>query len=238
MDDDLEKRIKLDELPDAGSEPQPQAKPNKRPPKETPDPRLERLKTMDDKSKVETMIQKWYFDQPEWSFAWVPVLVILLGVEFSNSYQVYLNELDMMNKNTMEFAGGLIQAFTVYLEAFIRHPIILAILIPIFFRFKKASEYFLEITFDGIKTVKSVVPMGSKDMVLRTSVKWKDISKVDKGMVDKKEVLRLYSLDGKMAEIIWTFPVEKKRAIKLLLSGLINNKHPMREFLDNEKELK
>ena len=238
MSDDSEKRIKLDELPDEGSDPKPKAQTRARPTRQTPDPRLEKLKNLDDKSKVESMIQKWYFDNEELSFAWVPFLIILAGLEYSDAYQAYLNELNLLNSRTDQIFGDVLREFTVYIEAFIRHPLVLVVLFPLVFKFKKPSEYFIEISFDGINSVKTVLPHGSKDMVLRTFVKWKEISRVEKGQVNQRPILKLFSPEGKMAEMIWDISTDKKKAIKLILNGLINNKHPMREFLDNEKELK
>ncbi|WPU63981.1 hypothetical protein [Peredibacter starrii] len=120
----------------------------------------------------------------------------------------------------------------------IRNPIILTLLTPLFFKFTKVSDYYFEVTFDGIKTVRKVLEHGSKELVTRVFVKWKDITGIEKKMVNNREVLIILTPDGATGTLIWDIDLGKKKAIKQLLNGLINNKHPLRVFLDNEKELK
>jgi hypothetical protein len=69
-------------------------------------------------------------------------------------------------------------------------------------------------------------------------LKWDSIGSVTKIKIDGKEILRITSPDGHIADIIWYIENEKKRALKLLLSGMISPKNPLRIFLDSEKELK
>lgn len=236
MSDD--KKFSLDELPDEGSKPEPQVVPRKLLKKDKPEPRIERLKTLDDRSKIEMMVQSWSFDKREPNHGWICFVVVLGIVEFTPFYQTYLSEIDAMNKNFFDVGGDMVRNMTSVLEAFIRHPIILVLLTPIFFKFSHASDYNFRISFDGIDTVKRLLPVGSTDLVTRTFIKWKEITKVEKGKIGDKEILRLHSTDGHIADLIWYIDLDKKRAIKLLLNGMILPKHPMREFLEKEKELK
>lgn len=233
-----DKKFSLDELPDEGSKPDPQSVPRKLLKKEKAEPRIERLKSLDDKSKVERMIQRWSFDVREANHGWLCYVAVLAIVEFTPFYQTYLNEIDAMNKNFFDVGGDIVRNMTIVIEAFIRHPIILVLLTPIFFRFSHESEYKFHITFDGVDTVKRFLPVGSKELVTRTFLKWKEITRVDKGFVGEKEILRLYSSDGHIGDLIWYIDLDKKRAIRILLNGMILAKHPMREFLDKEKDLK
>lgn len=234
---DEEKKFKISELPDEGSSSSPK-NPKKTFVKKEAEPRLEKLQLLSEREKVAVMTQTWHFDRPEWKFTWVIYVLILVAAQVSTPYQAYLNEIELLNKLTMDLGGDVVRAFTTYLEFLVRNPLILALLTPLFFKFTSVSDYHFEITFDGIKTVKRIVPTGSKELVSRTFIKWSEISGVEKGMSGNREVLRLHSLDGKAAEIIWDIGLDKQKAIKLLLNGLINNKHPLRVFLDNEKDLK
>lgn len=236
MSDD--KKFSLDELPDEGSKSEPRPVHRKLLKPEKPEPRIERLKSLDDKSKVEMMVQFWAFDKREANHGWICYVLILAIVEFTPFYQTYLKEIDAMNKNFFDVGGDMVRNFTGVIEAFIRHPIILVLLTPVFFNFSHASDYAFKITFDGIDTVKRFLPVGSKDLIMRSFVKWKEITKIEKGTVGDKEILRLHSTDGHIADLIWYIDVDKKRAIRILLNGMILPKHPMREFLDKEKELK
>lgn len=236
MSDD--KKFSLDELPDEGSKSAPQVIPRKLLKKDKPEPRIERLKTLDDKSKVEMMIQSWSFDKREANHGWICFVAVLAIIEFTPFYQTYLLEIDAMNKNFFDVGGDLVRNMTGVIEAFIRHPIILVLLTPVFFKFTHPSDYKFKISFDGIDTVKRFLPLESKDLVTRTFIKWKEITRVEKGKIGEKEILRLHSTDGHIADLIWYIDIDKKRAIKILLNGMILPKHPMREFLDKEKELK
>ena len=68
-------------------------------------------------------------------------------------------------------------------------------------------------------------------------VKWKEIERIEKYKVGEKEILKLYSIEGHIADIIWYISTDKKKAVKLLLQGMIASEHPLRVFLENEKEL-
>ncbi|MFP5387581.1 MAG: hypothetical protein ACLGHN_16010, partial [Bacteriovoracia bacterium] len=101
----------------------------------------------------------------------------------------------------------------------------------------KSSEFAFEINFDGLVTVKKFIPVGSKELVSRTVVKWKEIERIEKSKEGEKEILKLYSPEGHIADIIWYIRTDKKKVMKLLLQGMIASNHPLRVFLENEKEL-
>ena len=236
MSSNEEKKFSLDELPDEGSIPVPKP-PRRIRKKEEVDPRLKTLSEAAVPQKVEVMLQRWYFDERVRNYNWVFYVSVLLVLEFTPVYQQYMAELDLMNRSFFDVGGDIIRDYTIFLEGIIRHPSILIILTPLFFNFSKASEYAFEITFDGINTVKKVIPIGSKEMVSRVLVKWKEIDQIQKGKVDGKDVLRLHSLEGHIADLIWYIEIDKKRAIKRLLQGMVTSKHPLRVFLENEKDL-
>lgn len=238
MSSDEEKKFSLDELPDEGSIPVPKPPVRKTRLKDEPDPRLKAVKNAAIPQKVEVMLQKWYFDEKIQNYNWVPYVTILGILEFTPVYQQYMAELDLMNRAFFDVGGDIIRDFTVIIEGIIRHPAILILLTPLFFKFSRPSEYAFEITFDGINTVRHFLPVGSKKIVSRVQVKWKEIEKIVKIRVDGKEILQLHSIDGHIADLIWYIGTDKKRAIKLLLQGMVNAKHPLRVFLENEKDLK
>ena len=231
-----EKKFKLDELPDEGSKSSLKI-PKKKIDKPGADPRLEKLKFLSERQKTQVMTQTWKFDKSVLKYGWTIYIVVLGYLQYIRPYEQYLREIKSMNDYTMELGGDTVQAFTVVLEFLIKNPILLSLLTPLFFKFTRASDYFFEITFDGVKTVKEVLPVGSKELVSRTFIKWKDITGVEKALVGNREVLRIFSPDGKAAEVIWDIDTNKKKAIKLILNGLINNQHPLRMFLENEKDL-
>lgn len=237
MSDD-EKKFSLDELPDEGSQPVKKA-PHKKIIQKPADPRVTNLKNLkSDSSKVEMMVQTWSFDFPEFSFFWMPWAATICIAEWSGYFSTVEGDLQRAVENPFAIGADVVASFISFGTVILKHPIILLVLIPVFFRFRKQSEYYFEVTFDGVNTVKKYVPRGSKDQVHRTLVKWDSIKDVKKVSIDDKEILRLMSLDGHIADIIWYIDIEKKRALKLLLSGMISQKNPLRVFLDNEKELK
>lgn len=235
MSDD-EKRFKLDELPDAGSEPI-QKKAPKKITFKAEDPRVKNLRSLDDKGRVEAMTQSWTFDHPDWSIMWIPWAFAIAAAEFSGFFSNVQSDLNAVKGNPWLIGSDSFMFFLEFGAVFLKHPIILLVLFPIFFRFRKPSEYLFEIKFDGVHTVRKYVPRGSKELVSKVFVKWDNIHEVKKKKVDDKEVLSLYAPDGHIADIIWYIEHDKKRALKLLLSGMISPKHPLRVFLEKEKEL-
>ena len=84
---DNEKKIKLEELPDKGSEPDkivftPVAK-------SKPEPRLEKLKTLNNAEKIEAIGQTWFFDKQIKRWAWLYVLLLLLVLEKSGHMSAF-----------------------------------------------------------------------------------------------------------------------------------------------------
>lgn len=238
MSDD-EKKFSLDELPDEGSQPVKKTPAPKKTLEKPLDPRVTNLKNLKtDSSKVEMMVQTWSFDHPEYSFFWVPWAFTIVIAEWSGYFSTVQDDLQRAVENPFALGADVIANFISFGTVLLKHPIILLVLIPVFFRFRKQSEYYFEVTFDGVNTIKKYIPRGSKEQVHRTLVKWDAIKDVRKTKIDDKEILRLTSLDGHIADIIWYIDIEKKRALKLLLSGMITAKNPLRIFLDNEKELK
>jgi hypothetical protein len=235
MSDD-EKKISIDELPDEGSSfgstPAPKPKVKKKP----QDPRITQLKSRSAEEQVKAMTHSWDFDFPERYYGWFVYAVILTVLEFSSIYANYLKELDLLNSNFFGVGGDFIRAYTYIIEGVLRHPTILIILAPIFFKFRGRSEYAFSLRFDGVQTVKKVLPLGSKELVSPVLIKWGEIERVEKILINNKEILRLYSSDGHIADIIWYIEIEKKQAVKVILGGMIPPSHPLREFL--EKDLK
>jgi hypothetical protein len=234
--DKEEKKISLDELPDEGRETARAASPipAKKVSKEE-DPRLEKLKKLDPVSKVEMMIQKWEFDQPIKSYTWLGYILFLIALQVSPFHQAYLGELHQMSKTSATMSEIWIEN-TGIIHLLLKYPLILLILLPFVYRSPKASDYIFRISFDGIDTVRRVLPNGSKEILTRTFIKWNELSRIEKGRVDGKEILRLYSVDGHIGDLIWYIDSTKKKAIALLLKGLIVPKHPLRLFLANEKD--
>lgn len=231
-----EKKTRLDELPDAATEAI-QRKPAPRMKKQVPEPRIEQLKPLSDRQKVAVMDQTWHFDDRDKNFGWLFYIAFLGFAELSPFYENYVRELNLLNLAFFNFGGDLIREFTVFVEGIIRHPFVLILLTPIFFRFSRESAYAFDITFDGIRTVRKVLPSDSKELVCKVFIKWKEIERVEKAFVGKKEILRLFSPDGAVADVIWYIDVDKKKAVKHLLNGMIGQNHPFRIFLANEKEL-
>lgn len=233
-----EKKFKLDELPDEGSQPVKNSPPPK-PEKKVVDPRLTNLKNLKtDTARVEMMEQTWTFDLPEYSFAWIPWAITLGIAEWSGYFANVREDLERAAENPWAIGADVFASLISVGTLFLKHPIILLVLLPLFFRFRKPSEYFFEVKFDGVDTVKKYIPRGSKEILTRTFVKWDSFVQVRKVVIDGKEILRITSPDGHIADIIWYIENEKKRALKLLLSGMITPKNPLRVFLDGEKDLK
>lgn len=233
-----EKKFKLDELPDEGSEPVKKAPPKRTAPRPS-DPRISQVKNLKtDKARVEMMEQSWTFDLPDYSFTWVPWLVVLGAAEWSGYFANVRSDLEKVAENPFAIGADVFASLLSVGTLFLKHPIIFLAFFPLFFRLQKPSEYLFEVKFDGINTVKKYIPRGSKEILSRTLLKWDSIGSVTKIKIDGKEILRITSPDGHIADIIWYIENEKKRALKLLLSGMISPKNPLRVFLDSEKELK
>ncbi len=237
MTDKEEKKFSLDELPDEGGltvEPQIRI-PIKKNRKEE-DPRLEKLSKLDPVSKIEVMVQKWEFDRPVKNYNWLVFILMLIVLQVAPVYQTYVGELHQMSKTSATFGEIWIENAGL-IETLLKYPLILIILVPFIYRAPTPSAFIFRISFDGIDTVKKVLPTGSKELVRRTFMKWNEVNRIERGIIDGKEILCLYSVDGHIGDLIWYIDSSKKKAIKLLLKGLIVQKHPMRIFLENEKDI-
>ncbi len=230
-----EKKVKVDELPDEGSEPvlKNQPKVISRP----TEPRIEKIKSLTGSERLALMDQSWSFDSQELSFNWFPFVTALVLAEVSGFFKTVKEEILSM-KNMQETLGP--DVFLPILEIgaeFIAHPLIFLFMVPVFFKFRVPSEYRFNVKFDGIDTRKKYLPWGSKEILSSVFVRWDEISEVRKVKINGKEVLQLFSPVGHIADLIWYINKKQKRALKLLLGGIISPSHPLRVFLDKEKEI-
>jgi len=114
-----------------------------------------------------------------------------------------------------------------------KHPLVLAVLIPVFFKLRRSPDDYFEITFQGIHAVKTLdVPPFHKH--LRVKMKWDEINEVKKVVVKGREVIELSNINGPEAQLIWDIDEIKKRVVKQVLMNLVSNKHPMRIFIEKE----
>ncbi len=230
-----DKKFKLDELSDEGSSIEP-PKDNPPPKKSTPskkeaDPRIARMKKLDDEKKVEEMVQRWHFDKKVNNYGWLIYVMLIVALQYINPYEQYLLETEMLAQNSMGF--GEVFNLGVYVEELVRRPIVFVFLTPFFFKFSSPSVYFFDLSFDGISTVRSV-EIDAEVKPSRVFLKWDTIVEVQKKSKGSREVLQLLSPEGRIGELIWDITDEKKRAVKLLLKGLIKDKHPLRQFLEKD----
>lgn len=232
MSDDSEKKISLEELPDEGSSSFSAVPPKTPKIKKAPvDPRLTTLRSLkSDSAKVEMMEQYWHFDKKQWSFTWLTYVVILFIIQRLELYKDILANILQLDEMSLGFGGAFAQPLYDTFSIVIKNPIIFLIFTPVFFKFKIKSEQFFNITFNGISTVKTVITRDSKELTTRVFIKWQDIVKVEKAKAGEREILRMYSSEGKIGEIIWDIDQSKKEAVKQLLAGMVSPKHPFREF--------
>lgn len=223
-----EKKFKLDELPDQGSFPDklkvPAAKKN------TPDPRVTNLKKMSDAERLDSLSQKWHFDKKQAKWGWLIALVLLIGLEKSGHMKAYDVSREKFEKEDNIVGSFMINVFN--FEILFKHPLFLALLFPLFFKFSEAEGYFFEITFKGISAVKSIAVSG--DQIKRVFVPWDELVKIEKSAVNKREVLQIHDAKGPLAQLIWDIDETKKKVIKQILRGLLTDKHPFRIFIEKE----
>ena len=231
MSDD-EKKFRLDELPDEGSVPEPPPASRIKTPKQSVDPRLEKLNQLDAESKVDTMVRKWTFDQPVYHYTWVAFVGVIIVFQVTSLNASYLEIYRLVL-----LLGGVFPEVLIVLKPLLKHPVGWLLLLPLF-KFKEKSEYAFTVTFDGVQTVRKFVPIGKKDIVTQVSLRWSEIGNVKKRQEGNKEILGLYAGGEHIADIIWYISEHKKKALKLLLKEMVPKEHPLRIFLENEKELK
>ncbi len=225
-----EKKYSLDELPDQGSEPE--VKPTPAPKFEKPEPRIQQIKKLSKADQVEALGKRWYFDMPKRQWGWLVFLIVMIALEQSH----ILDQNSAGRKAMAENSFGASEIAFIGVDIFdflLRHPLVFAILIPFIFKFTIPSEYFFEITFGGISTVKEV-RVGSIMAPTRVNVPWDEIKNVTKGKVKGREILILHNANGPMAQMIWDIDKIKKKVINQVVKGLVSSKHPFREFIEKD----
>ena len=226
---DNEKKFKLDELPDMGSEPDKIEIPKII--KSKPEPRIENLKQLSDPERVDALGQLWRFDKTKIKWGWLFFLVSLFAFEKSGVLETYHAKKIRIDKES-DRIGALIFDHS-EVEFVMKHPLILALLIPFLFKFKTSTNDYFEITFNGVNAVKTIdVP--KFQIPLRVKVKWNDIKDVKKIIVKGRSVIELYNLEGPVAQLIWDIDDMKKKVVKRVLINLISNKHPMRILIEKD----
>jgi hypothetical protein len=227
---DNEKKIKLEELPDSGSEPETVALLPKKI-KTSPEPRLENLKMLTDSEKVEALAQLWHFDQKKPRWTWLFILLALFALEKSKVLSDFHAKKIKVEKPSDRI--GSIVFDNPEVEFLMKHPLVFALLIPVFFKLRRSPDDYFEITFQGIHAVKTLdVPPFHKH--LRVKMKWDEINQVKKVIVKGREVIELSNINGPEAQLIWDIDEIKKRVVKQVLMNLVSNKHPMRIFIEKE----
>jgi hypothetical protein len=226
---DNEKKFKLDELPDSGSEPDKIEIPKII--KSKPEPRIENLKQLTDSARVDALGQQWRFDRSKIKWGWFVFLISLFAFEKSGVLASYHAKKIHIEKES-DRIGALIFDHP-EVEFLMKHPLILALLIPFLFKFKTSANDYFEITFNGINAVKTIdVP--KFHIPLRVKVKWNDIKDVKKIVVKDRSVIELYNLEGPVAQLIWDIDDIKKKVVKRVLMSLISPKHPMRILIEKD----
>jgi hypothetical protein len=226
---DKEKKIKLEELPDLGSEPEVKLPPTAK--KKKPEPRIAKLKNMNDSEKSDALSLRWHFDRPDKRWGWLITLLILLFLQKNGHMMHYQQKRAEAAKQTYGMSEVIVGALD--FSSLMRYPLILAIFIPVFFKTKIKSDTYFDLTFQGIETVKKVTP-ASQESHLRVLIKWEDIIHVEKTRLNNRDVLILSDVSGPVAEMIWDIDKIKKKVIKQVLAGLVSNKNAFRIFIEKD----
>lgn len=229
---DQDKKVKLDELPEEGSSSF-QGPTDLRSISKELEPRIQKLKKLDTAAQVNLMDQKWRFDKEVWTFGWLAYILILFAINQSGYHKGYFDERGVLRLQEFGLGGQFMQSIYGMFDFIVKYPIFLAVLAPLFFRLRKGSEFFMDISFEGLSTVKRV-NLKENDMPLRVFFKWSEVHRVEKVKSGRRVVLKLYSQEDKLGEMIWDFDQSKKRALKILLNGHIHQDHPIRIFLEKD----
>lgn len=227
---DNEKKIKLDELPDEGSEPQVPKNSPAPEKKSPPEPRIESIKKMDQTQRLEALGQRWYFEKPRPRWEWVLVLLILITLQKSGII-LQMAEKEFFVPGPDDYAN--ISFFKDELIFLLKYPILLAILIPVFFKFRYPALDYFEINFSGINTIRELDVPGNLAPT-RVTAKWDEITLVKMGETKGRPILILFNVDGKVAEMIWDIDEVKKKVIKQVVKGLVSSKNPFRQFIEKD----
>lgn len=224
-----EKKIKLAELPNEGSELEVKVKPLIRPKLE---PRVENLRKLDAAGKLENISLRWHFDIPQRHWGWLWTILILFVLQKSGILANLLNKNIESNDETLAYLGqSLLRSFDI--DYLITHPMAFSLLVPVFYKFKSSSLFYFEITFDGIESVRKI-DFDKNEGCQRVKMKWPDIIQVQKGMTNGREVLVVSNQSHETVELIWDIDDVKKKVIKRVLRGLLSPKHPFRTFIEKE----
>lgn len=219
---DNEKKFKLDELPDLGSEPDKIV--FTKVANTGPEPRLENFKKLNESERADALAQRWHFDHQTVKWGWVIYLVSLFVLEKSKIMMGF-------HEKNVKLEPAFFDSPEI--EIFFKHPMVLGLLTPFLFKFKTSHQDFFDITFNGIEAVKTIdVPLFHAPT--RLKMKWNDIKDVKKTTVKRREVLELYNLQGPEAQLIWDIDDLKKKVVKQVLRDLIPAKHPLRIFIEKE----
>jgi hypothetical protein len=236
---DSEKKFFLDELPDEGGpshKKEPSAlkeSPSKK--KQEQDPRLKKIQNLSQDERTEILSKRWRFDKPEYHFGWVAYICLLAALRELDFYDAYIVEKLHLDSATMGLGTAFLKPLFLWCNYFIEHPVFFALLTPVLFKFRTQSYFYLELSFDGVETVRGF-NLNSDGVPDRVSIHWKEIVKVDKIKWNKRDALALSSEEKKLGFIIWDLKLEEKQAITVLLEGLVTKTHPLRAFI--EKDLK
>jgi hypothetical protein len=226
---DNEKKFKLDELPDSGSEPDKIEIPKII--KSKPEPRIENLKQLTDPERVDALGEQWRFDRSKIKWGWIFFLISLFAFEKSRVLANYHAKKIRIEKES-DLIGAMIFD-SPEVEFVMKHPLILSLLIPFIFKFRTSSNDYFEITFNGVNAVKTI-NVSKFQLPLRVKVKWNDIKDVKKIIVKGRDVIELYNLEGPVAQLIWDIDDIKKKVVKRVLISLISPKHPMRILIEKD----
>lgn len=223
MDND-EKKFKLNELPDEGSHFIEEVPPPKRKKKSPQEPRIVNIKKLSDIDKKDALSVIWRFDKPKLKWGWIVALLVLIVLQ---NYRYFLPVRIGERDEFAEFGSFLYDLINVMDYVFF-----LVILFPFIFKFEETEELFFEINFNGISAVENIRThtAGAKRVFLR----WDEILSVKKKSVGRREVLEIHSAKGPEAQLIWDIANVKKKVVKQILRGLINDKHPLRIFIEKE----
>lgn len=233
--DSDEKKIKVDELADEVSSFTPVATPlvpRFAPQAKIIDPRIERLKNLDDESRSLEMSRKWRYDKREWQGGWVIYLLLLIMLQSTNLYRFLMLELQLMNSNMMGLGDAFFNLLTMGLDRLLKNPLAFFLLAPFIFKFTRPSLYFVELGFDGISTVKSFT--FNEPVPSRLHLGWDEIKSVKKGACKRREILIFEGQNGIIGEMLWDISQHEKKSIKLLLGKFVHEQHPLRQFLAKE----
>lgn len=189
------------------------------------------MKKLSDEAKVDSLIKKWVFDKDDWNIGWLIALGVILVFQFAELDEQLVAKMNSTSLESEFFRDSFVAPYMGPILFVLGHPFLFALLVPIFFPFKRRSEFYFGLSFDGMETVKKV-----QELPLRVFIKWPEITKVSKANYRRRKLLVLSSPEGEIGELIWDIPRDHKRAMKLLVDGWLESDHALKKFL--EKDMK